>query len=79
MMPFVKEIVVAIEKRGAEAFERRMPFEEKQVIAENIDFVRLSLGMAKVSLKSAQELQEEEEKVKAAAAIPGQPALAFSA
>ena len=64
-----------LEQRGPAAFNRTLPFSEKEVAEQNADYLRLSLNLDKLTLIS--EVQSEEDTTKMAAAQPGVPNFTF--
>ena len=64
-----------VEQRGPAAFNRTLPFSEKEVAEQNADYLRLSLNLEKLTLIS--EVQSEEDTAKMAVAQPGAPNFTF--
>ncbi|RKO84472.1 hypothetical protein BDK51DRAFT_27993, partial [Blyttiomyces helicus] len=68
-----------VEAIGGAAFDRKLPFNEAETLASNLDFVRRELAMfriAKVEVVNKENVAAEdvEDFKKADAAVPGQPA-----
>jgi leucyl-tRNA synthetase len=76
LQAFVKEMRDLAEKEGVNALDRRLKFDEKKVLNENLDFIKLTLEMKELSLTESDKATEEETN-RASLAVPGNPAYMF--
>ena len=80
MMGFIKEMYDLYIKSGVTGLERKLPFSEEKILSENLEFMRLSLGLASMSIQSADAAgipPEDPASKRAAAATPGSPSVYF--
>lgn len=78
-MPFVKDVVDGVAANGPSGFNRTLPFEEKQVLETNLEFIRLSLGMNSLEIctKDSFDQTNELESQRIESAQPGVPTFLF--
>lgn len=73
---FVKEMKDLADAKGLNALDRRLPFNETEVLNRNIGFLKVSLGLNDLQIKSTKDATEHEQTA-AQSAVPGAPSCYF--
>ncbi|KAL1917157.1 uncharacterized protein VTP21DRAFT_4813 [Calcarisporiella thermophila] len=77
VMPFAQEQKKKVEKFGAVAFNRALLFNELEVLNENAEFIKRTLGFHTARIIIADSVTDETEKRAAEIAVPGEPGILF--